>query len=355
MNKTRQKTVDNMADRTQLIDILLRNHLIEKDQLLDKKIDAKQINEMVFQLYNEQTLDSTQTQFLLEILSPIYATKEYHKKLIELSKRTMEITLKTINNRNYKQRKTEKEIKRIKRNLNNYWKAVQETDNNVMDRTNSLLKSLQVVGTDLESHDNSYRSRKKRKQIGCLCLYDNMGFSKDDGFSKNPFGKIDIFLQRELFSLIESLLDLHVRITNLFFCQMDFFRAIDSDSQTGNKEIYDFISESFQKVLPRKQCFKIIKEVLDNYGHIDYSESYILKQLSNWNTNKVIITKKGKKRGPLPGYEKARRGTDSDFEDWVKSTYLQYYINKKKKSSINQKNIGVYDEAKEYLDQDDDE
>ena len=355
MNKTRQKTVDNMADKTQSIDILLRNHLIEKDQLFDKKLDEKQIKGMVFQLYNEQTLDSTQTQFLLEILSPIYATKEYHKKLIGLSKRTMDNTLNAINNHNYKYRKTEKEIKRIKRNLNNYWKAVQETDNNVMDRTNSLLKSLQVVGTDLESHDNSYRDRKKRKQIGCLCLYDNMGFSKDDGFSETPSGRIDIFLQRELFSLIESLLSLHVRITNLFFCQMDFFRAIDSDSQSGKKVVYDFISESFQKVLPRKQCFEIIEKVLKDSGYVDYSKSYILKQLSNWNSNKVIITKKGKKRVPLPGYEKARRGIDSDFEDWVKSTYLRYYINKKKKRSINKNNRDVYDEAKEYLDQDDDE
>ena len=128
MNKTNPKSIDKIADRLQKIDIVLKNHLINEDQLLKPEIDINQIEMMFFQLYNDQKLDSMQTRFLLEILSPIYATKEYHKRLIEQSRRSMEITLKSINNYSYKKQKTEKEIKRIRRNLNKCWNAVQKTD-----------------------------------------------------------------------------------------------------------------------------------------------------------------------------------------------------------------------------------
>lgn len=354
MNKTSEKNSDNVIDIMQKMDILIKNHIISREKLFSKEIDNKQIEKLFFQFF-DQKLESDQSQFLLETLSPIYATKDYHKKLMELARRTMEITLKSISNRNYKKQKTEKEINRIKRKLNKCWKDVQKSDNNVMISTNSLLKSIESASIDLEPSENKYEFRKERKKYGRYWLYDNMGFSEDDGFSEKPSGKIDILIQGEVFCLIASLLDWHVRVTTLFFCQLEFFRAIGFESISEKKTLYDTISDSFQKVIPRKECFEIIIDVLKESGISRYSKSYILKQLSNWNTNKIFITKKGKKRGPLIGYEKARRGSKDDFRVWVKGTYLQYFINKKEKGSLNQKKREPLMMNKKQIDQNDDE
>ena len=243
----------------------------------------------------------------------------------------MDKNFESINQINIKTIKNQKEIKKYKKRLYKDWESIKKAKDEVMINTNALLDMIQFIELDSVINHNTTRTFKEQ-----LNLIPNLGFSKEDGYSENPSGEVDIISQVFVFDLLRSTLKLHDNILYFIRRQADIVSILWPDHQKRTEAIIAFYSELFPQELTRKQCFDTIIKVFEEEGIVSYSESYIKKQLSNWNIYKPSIRKKGKRKrnGPLPGYENARRNTVEFFEKWVRDTYVPYHILKQSNRSF---------------------
>jgi len=292
--------------------------------------------------------DDIQISNMFDSTSYINEVKDYHSQLIKRTKRFMDENLEILSTVPQKGPLQKKEIKKYKRNLYKHWKEIECADHEVMKGVNEILNSRMVI--ELYLDDKKKGKLRLNKQIFMPPL-DNIGFSKDDGYySEQPHGKISLPFQVEIFTLIKNMLNLHNAIESFLFYQANIINFFDPDSGRKSLDIIHFLIQTHSNKLERKECLKIIKEELEKEGIYNYSESYILKQLSNWNVYNPSDKEKNKKQKrtkPLAGYKYATTGTDISFREWVKNTYLPYYRRRKTTRSISSRINDPYDENNE--------
>ena len=146
------------------------------------------------------------------------------------------------------------------------------------------------------------------------------------------------------------MLNLHKSITFFLFCQADIIKIVEPDSKKWKVSLIEYVSKTFPEELKRRECFNIITNELKNEGINNYSEKYILKQLSNWNVYNPSDKEKNKRQKrtkPLVGYENAKKGSEEDFREWVKDIYLPYYKTRKTTKSISSRRRDPFDETNE--------
>ena len=290
-------------------------------------------------LFDKKIYNEEQIKHLFRNSSLISGTKILRKSIIKRLEETMMFNLTLIDSVKTDKEKTKKEIAKYKRRIQRYWKKVKNNDYEVMESANDLLEMMKIIETDSVGRTEG-SNLKNLLSIKELCPVENMGFSKEDGFSRDPSGKINIMYQTHVFILIKCLLDLVDSATFFLLHQADIFNALEPDPEQRDKIIIDFYSNLFPHELTRSQCLKIIKAVFDSKDVL-YSESYIKKQLSNWNVYQSST--KHKKAKPLVGYENAKK-TESDFEDWVEKVYFPYYNTRRSNRSVSLKKQEKYDE-----------
>lgn len=273
---------------------------------------------------------------LQEISTIVNNIKSYYVAVIGQTKEKMDNNLKTLSNIKIKEKAKVREINKYKKRMQKNWKDVEKANYNVMKSTNELLDLMKMIETIFDIKDRVERKNKQALYRDFFSI-DNMGFSIDDGYSKKPSGKIPFFFQFSVFNLINNMLDLHRSIVSFIFHQSDIICSVRPDSRERNGTVADFFTTLFPQELKRKDCARIIIQELENAGFGNIHKSYILKQLSNWNVYNPVDKEKNKKQKrtePLVGYENARKNTEEFFTEWVRSTYLVYYMNRKTDSSI---------------------
>ena len=307
------------------------------------------LQNMFVQQPDNLCFDDNQTNRILEITSIIYAVKELHSSTIKEIGCFFENNFKVLNGIKVEGTLMEREIKRYRRKLHKLQKDIKDADYDVMKRTNELLDLMKIVEMYLADKKNGSKFLRRINPID-FCPIDNMGFSKRDGYSEDPSGKISFLFQVQVFSLIGSLLNLHKNITFSLFCQAEIIKILEPDPNKWKVSLIEYMSKMFPETLKRKKCFEIIKEELENEGINNYSKDYILKQLSNWNVYNPSDKEKNKKQKrtePLYGYESARKGSETDFRAWVKTIYLPYYRTRKTTNSIASRGNESFDDENE--------
>ena len=312
---------------------------------IEKLLDGLQ--SLYIQQPDNMCFDEKQTDRLLEISSTISAVKDLHSNTIKETKSFYDNNLKFLNSINYKGTFKERAIKSYRRKVHKLWKGIEKADYDVMKSTNQLLDLMKFVEMFLtEKKEGSYLLGKINPID--VCPLENMGFSKQDGYSENPSGNISFLFQVQVFNLIGSMLKLHKSITFFLFCQADIIKTVEPDSKKWKVSLIEYMSKMFPEELKRKECFKIIIEELEKEGIHNYSQKYILKQLSNWNVYNPAEKEKNKKQKrtePLVGYDNARKGSEADFRKWVQNTYLLYYKTRKTTKSISSRRSDPFDET----------
>ena len=292
---------------------------------------------------------------ILEITSTINAVKVLHNNTIKETECFFDNNLKVLNRIKVERTLMEREIKRYRRKLHKLRKDIKNADYDVMKRTNELLDLMKIVEMYLAEQSTTADKKNGSKNLRRIspvdfCPIDNMGFSKRDGYSEDPSGRISFLFQVQVFNLIGSLLVLHKNITFSLFCQAEIIKILEPDSNKWKVSLIEYMSKIFPETLKRKKCFEIIKEELENEGIYNYSKDYILKQLSNWNVYNPSDKEKNKKQkrtAPLPGYENARKGSEADFREWVQNIYLLYYKTRKTTNSIASRGNESFDDENE--------
>jgi hypothetical protein len=306
--------------------------IIEYQSKYMPDLDAVKIDNLS---HEEQVLLEKRLDELFLQTSKIHLSKEFLRNITNRTKSFMDSNFEKLDKINIRNKKIKSEINKYKKRLYKCWESVKRSNYNVMEKTNNLLELMKF--SELDSAINKYNTTNSKEQFDII---HNLGFSKEDGFEEDPSGTINIVYQVSVFNLISSILELHDSITYFVKHQADIIYLLEPDPQKRNRTINDFYSELFPQELTRKQCFEAIINVFNQEGIVDFSESYIKKQLSNWNVYQPSSPRKRKrkKNGPLPGYENAKRSKIDKFEEWVKNTYIPYHRMKNKNRSFSSRN-----------------